>query len=64
MMNRLMKSRGGIDYGLNEGPPLIQWLVLLPQKIMVVSPPMIVSLRKRSVGLLPKVVESVQLLHW
>jgi hypothetical protein len=22
--------QGGIDYGLDEGPPLIQWLVLLP----------------------------------
>jgi hypothetical protein len=42
--------RGGIDYGLDEGPPLIQWLVLLPRKIRVVSPPRIVSLRKWSIG--------------
>jgi len=40
--------QGGIDYGLDEGPPLIQWLVLLPRKIRVVSPPRIVSLRKRN----------------
>jgi hypothetical protein len=55
---------GVLIMGLMRGPPLIQWLVLLPRKIRVVSPPRIVSLRKRSIGLLPKVVESVHLFHW
>jgi hypothetical protein len=55
--------RGVLIMGLMRGPPLIHWLVLLPRKIMMVSPPRIVSLRERSTGLLPKVIESINLFH-
>jgi hypothetical protein len=62
MVNWLMKSRGVLS--LVRNPPLSHRLVLLPQKVRVVAPPRIVSLKKGSIGLLPKVVESVHLLHW
>jgi len=55
--------QGGIDYGLDERTPLIHWLVLLPQKIRMVSPPRIVSLREWSIAMLPKVIESIDLFH-
>jgi hypothetical protein len=55
--------RGGIDYGLDEGPPLIHWWALLPRKIRMVSPPRIIGLREGSIGLLPKVIESINLFH-
>jgi hypothetical protein len=54
---------GVLIMGLMRGPPLIHWLVLLPPKIRMVSPPSIVSLRERSIGLLPKVIESINLFH-
>jgi hypothetical protein len=56
--------QGILIKGLMTPPPLIHWLVLLSWKIRVVAPPRIVSLRKGSIGLLPKVVKSVHLLHW
>lgn len=46
---------------LMRGPPLIHWLILLPRKIRMVSSLRIVSLREWSIGLLPKVIESIDL---
>jgi hypothetical protein len=42
--------RGDIDYGLDEVLPLD-------------SPPRIISLEEGSIGLLPKVIESINLFH-
>jgi hypothetical protein len=53
--------QGVLIMGLMRGPPLIHWLVLLPRKIWMVSPPRIVNLREWSIGLLPKVIESIDL---
>jgi hypothetical protein len=55
--------QGVLILGLMRGPPLIHWLVLLPKKIRMVSPSRIVSLREGSIGLLPKVIESIDLFH-
>jgi hypothetical protein len=61
----MMKFGGGVlIMDLMRGPPLIHWLVLLSQKITVVSPHRIVSLREGSIGSPPEVVENVQLFHW
>jgi hypothetical protein len=49
----------GIDFGHDEGPFLIHWLVLLLRKIRVVPPPRVVGLREWSICLFPIIIESI-----
>jgi hypothetical protein len=53
----------GIDFGHDDGRPLIHGLVMLPRKIRVVSPPRAVGLREWSICLLSIIIESVHLFH-
>jgi len=54
---------GGIDYRLDERLPLDSLVGFASKKIRMVSPPWIVSIREGSIGLLSKVIESINMFH-